>query len=135
MTYPLGRRLLGGCRSGGTSSAAYRSRRKLDQVWSSHVWERGRTTSSVRHCDRRKDPRPRPHTGQPILEPTQRGWWDRLSGQTQAYIFAGVVLCVVVLVTTLGVGSSGHQLSGVVHGDVVGAGNVGSGDNLTWSDV
>lgn len=32
-------------------------------------------------------------------------------------------------------GGSGHQVSGVVHGDMVGAGNIGSSNSLTRSNV
>jgi hypothetical protein len=48
-----------------------------------------------------------------------------------------VVLVVVAILLVGNSGGSGgfHKLSGVVQGDMVGAGNIDTGDSLTWSHV
>ena len=76
-----------------------------------------------------------PHTGQPILEaPPSRRLLDK--NNVIAGIGVGAIALVWLLVSVSGGGSGGfHKLSGVVQGDMVGAGNIGTGNALTWSNV
>ena len=87
-----------------------------------------------------------PHTGQPILEPepdrwtwdTFKAWWDKQTNQVKALtaaVAALVALVVVSIALTAGGSSSHSGLSGVVHGQMVGAGNIGAGNALAWSHV
>lgn len=76
-----------------------------------------------------------PQTGAPVLEaaqPARQRFWD--NNNVLAAIGAGAVNVVLVAWGVVGSGG-GNQLSGVVHGHMVGAGNIGATDNLTWSNV
>jgi len=77
-----------------------------------------------------------PQTGAPVLEappspPSQLAFLR----DKKVLAGLGVGAIAVALTVFFSGGSSGHQLSGVVHGDMVGAGNIGSGNALVWSHV
>jgi hypothetical protein len=87
-----------------------------------------------------------PHTGQPILEPepdrwtwdTFKAWWDKQTNWVKALTAGGAAVAALVVVSiafTAGGSSSGSGLSGVVRGQMVGAGNIGAGNALAWSHV
>jgi len=66
--------------------------------------------------------------------------WRGLSNQAQALVIAatgalGLALVAAMIVGATSGGGNNSQLSGVVHGDMVGAGNIGTGSALSWSHV
>ncbi len=76
-----------------------------------------------------------PQTGAPVLEEAPRSRLAFLDNRNvMAAIGAGAIIVVLVAWGVVGSGG-GNQLSGVVHGHMVGSGNIGTGNALIWSHV
>jgi hypothetical protein len=77
-------------------------------------------------------------TGAPVLEAPPSPPSRLALLRDKKKLLAAIGVCAILLIISRLVnsgGGGGHQLSGVVQGNMVGAGNIGGSENLTWSNV